>query len=901
MAITLIKGRKLIDPDPKMVHDQLQGFQNLYRNHGSAYMVRYLLWILRKNPEDDSQQEVPSEQWNRRLVPFKYNRIQHDVERKLGKRNICNKPRQAGYCVKKDTPITLGNGRQTTYEKLRRKSQVLNEFGLPATIKEIFRIPDFLHEYKGQATEVHSTAAAEPITTAPNHPWLTQRGMVESQHLTSEDYLMHPRRKVGPSTMEWSRDLGVITGLTIGGAKILGKTAVQLDDATPKKKRFVEVHILPRICNILHGLQMHTSTTEKWIRNELRSRIDDRAWKFGKDFLIGVLEGWLVARGDWYSKSIDVETDNLEEANWIIQICLSLGLGMPHVSSKDGFTRLCFGKHCYNNIHGFLYNKVLEEKINRDGKRDQYVDENYVYVRVRKTVATKCEGFLDIEIDSESHLYWLPLGLTHNTTYFINRRLYLPAILEPGTGGLLISQKHSYATAHFGILQRVHRYVGCVDPMKPWKNLLHEQLQQNLLHLAYSNRKELIFDQLDSRIMVESAEVEEAGQGITLSHLVCTEVARWPGKPEETMANLKEAVAKDGTVDIESTPNGQGGYFFEEYNRAKRGGKDVEFTSHFHAWYWHDEYRISPPMLESELDEEERRKKALFLLDMEQMTWRRKKRVSLRHNFAEKYPEDDVSCFLSNARMFYDSEIAAARMTELMNYEPLTIERNGELRIFQNPIPGRRYVCGADPAEGKQVNNEESDWSAAGVIDEETGEQCASLRMKTSPENFALDLVELCEKYNQALLVIERNNHGATVILSVRETGYGNVYKHKEWTKRERSRGGKNQNVTKAAFQEWEGWPENVRTRKMMLNKSRDFLEHYPDLIWDVDLMSEVMTFVYDEKGVPKAIEGYHDDRVFGWALAHIGRLVQIGYVDPLTFKVRKYGESEDASDEENE
>lgn len=113
---------------------------------------------------------------------------------------------------------------------------------------------------------------------------------------------------------------------------------------------------------------------------------------------------------------------------------------------------------------------------------------------------------------------------------------------------------------------------------------LHLSLRKNLLHVAYSNRRELIFDQLDSRVRCASAEVEEVGQGITLNHLAATELSRWEHNPEETMANVKEAIAMDGTLDIECTPNGLGGYFYEEWNRANNlvPGKPREFKPHFH-------------------------------------------------------------------------------------------------------------------------------------------------------------------------------------------------------------------------------------------------------------------------------------------------------------------------------
>jgi hypothetical protein len=169
------------------------------------------------------------------------------------------------------------------------------------------------------------------------------------------------------------------------------------------------------------------------------------------------------------------------------------------------------------------------------------------------------------------------------TTWSIIMRLLLPAILEPGSGCMLISQNSESAAAHFDILKRAWRYFFVADPYNDEMNDWALDLRKNLLHIAYSNRRELIFDQLDSRVRCASAEVEETGQGLTLQHLVCTEVSRWEHKPEETMSNVKEAIPKDGSLDIECTPNGLGGYFYEEWMRATNPvpGKPREFKPHF--------------------------------------------------------------------------------------------------------------------------------------------------------------------------------------------------------------------------------------------------------------------------------------------------------------------------------
>lgn len=89
------------------------------------------------------------------------------------------------------------------------------------------------------------------------------------------------------------------------------------------------------------------------------------------------------------------------------------------------------------------------------------------------------------------------------------------------------------------------------------------------------------------------------------------------------------------------------------------------------------------------------------------------------------------------------------------------------LRIFALPIEGRTYAIGADPAEG----NPRSDESAACVLDCESGEQVAILAGRLEPDRFALLCAALCEAYNDAAILVERNNHGHAVIQALNETG----------------------------------------------------------------------------------------------------------------------------------
>lgn len=83
------------------------------------------------------------------------------------------------------------------------------------------------------------------------------------------------------------------------------------------------------------------------------------------------------------------------------------------------------------------------------------------------------------------------------------------------------------------------------------------------------------------------------------------------------------------------------------------------------------------------------------------------------------------------------------------------------LTVYRWPHPQRRYVIGADPAEG----NPQSDESAAVVLELATQEEVAVLAGRAEPAVFAERLAQLAKLYGQAPVLVERNQHGHAVLL----------------------------------------------------------------------------------------------------------------------------------------
>lgn len=78
-------------------------------------------------------------------------------------------------------------------------------------------------------------------------------------------------------------------------------------------------------------------------------------------------------------------------------------------------------------------------------------------------------------------------------------------------------------------------------------------------------------------------------------------------------------------------------------------------------------------------------------------------------------------------------------------------------RFFVPPIPGERYVVGADPAEGVPGGDD----SSVQVLNQYTGEQVACIDAELEPtEEFPKAIAAIARYYNNAWVLYENNNHG---------------------------------------------------------------------------------------------------------------------------------------------
>ena len=141
--------------------------------------------------------------------------------------------------------------------------------------------------------------------------------------------------------------------------------------------------------------------------------------------------------------------------------------------------------------------------------------------------------------------------------------------------------------------------------------------------VSTSNAKELVFGLLDSGYKLGTAENKNVGRSATIQLLHGSEVAFWNNASEHATGIMQAVPNAPGTeVIMESTANGVGNYFHQQWQMAEAGISD--FIAIFVPWYWQEEYTITAP-LNFILTGDEEELKLQYNLSDEQINWRRKK------------------------------------------------------------------------------------------------------------------------------------------------------------------------------------------------------------------------------------------------------------------------------------
>lgn len=245
---------------------------------------------------------------------------------------------------------------------------------------------------------------------------------------------------------------------------------------------------------------------------------------------------------------------------------------------------------------------------------------------------------------------------------YIGGRLYWRVTHAYGVRAFILTHEEKATANLFEIVKRFQE--NCHPAVRP--------------RVKASNARELSFEELDSGYKLGTAGNRSIGRSSTIQFLHASEAAFY-AHAEEHAKGIWQSVP-DGPkteIFIESTANGVGNWFHQQWQRAETG--ESEYLPIFTPWYWQDEYRkeLQPDF---SLTGEEKELAALYQLDNKQLMWRRAKIIEWttpetdgEKFFKQEYPANAAEAFqVSGQNTFIEPILVmAARRTVAEKYGPL--------------------------------------------------------------------------------------------------------------------------------------------------------------------------------------------------------------------------------------
>lgn len=419
------------------------------------------------------------------------------------------------------------------------------------------------------------------------------------------------------------------------------------------------------------------------------------------------------------------------------------------------------------------------------------------------------------------------LGFSAGITGF----LYHKTITTPGTNTVLIGYNTDLAAEFLDKVKTFYRTTP--DSLKP--------------KIQYNSKYEVSFPAIDSKIIVLPSS-ENVGRGYTIHNALVSELAFWD-KPEEKMLALESAVPKDGLIVVESTPNGIGNLYHRMWMAENNGYIKKEY-----GWWW--------GYTQEEIEE-----------------------IRVRINDPMRFAQEYGLEFLSTGRPVFNAAMVkrmslqnTLKVGDAVKNEDGTTHfvTQGEdgLRIYHPPRPGAMYVAGADVAEGVTGG----DYSTCTIYDRSTGEEVAMYRGHIEADKFGALLNNFGRRYNEALMVVEINNHGLTTVTALRNLMYPKLYFRPSKF-----------DTMGTSWTDKIGWRTTKVTRPLMIDDLSEALRENSVIIHSKETYDEMFTFIYDGSSNMVTSPGFHDDLIFSAAIGFQGFKVlsdkpqdQIDYEDHM-------------------
>jgi len=401
-----------------------------------------------------------------------------------------------------------------------------------------------------------------------------------------------------------------------------------------------------------------------------------------------------------------------------------------------------------------------------------------------------------------------------------------------------------------------------------------------------SNRKLIEYPHPhNSSILCQTAGKEVLGRGGTTKKGHWTEVAFWRNAERQIAGLLQEVPdTVDSSVVIESTAFGTTGAFHSRYHSAIDRVRCNDFTGFiplFVPWFVDDEYSMTIPRdtdmtlyTDHEAFGDEQHQMIQHGLSPEQLYWRRWKIQNAFDNdlsyFMQEYPSTWREAFQGSGRMvFRPSQLdemekackPAIATVEFYEDESKEVRYRHVNRrancwsVWRWPSVNHSYCAFADVAEGvlSDQNNPKSDpdRSVAGIMDRGAMDVPCVYYGRPDTIEFGDQFILACRFFNYAWASPEMNSIGQSVLDAMKRAEYPYIYQREH----------KQEEVVSEDSKKL-GWKTTTLTIKVMVADLQEVAKNNELIVFDIRIIGEMGTYIWNKNGKAEADTGEHDDCV---------------------------------------
>ncbi len=368
-------------------------------------------------------------------------------------------------CVAPGTLIQLASGPLKSIAEIQAGDRVITHRGNTAVVRAVAKSP----RTNELTCEIWPCTSFAPLVVTHDHKLLTSVGWTAASEIRDGDWLVHPVRSITdevgtfefktthkggrhtnrhayPTVQPLNREWGYMLGLYLaegsptrshkrkGELNITGIAwSLDVDEVADKEARLRAVWTerqpgVSRSNSRTRILRLHHTGLARWIVREFghgdEKHVPEWAWRAGRDFCLGVVEGYLDGDGHWKPNCNEIYATSVRVALplQIRDLIASLGFGWSSISYKAPgvyYERKC--RAAWLLVDCEETGKKLRAACRRTvfGLKPhhhwQWLSPDRIAVQVEQVGQGFSNDFYDLEVEGEDHSFSGVVGVLRNS------------------------------------------------------------------------------------------------------------------------------------------------------------------------------------------------------------------------------------------------------------------------------------------------------------------------------------------------------------------------------------------------------------------------------------------------------------------------------------------------------